>query len=90
MKRRIAGSRCQLQKSSTNAPSSSALARLARGESVGEVGVDRLPGEVDGGGRHRAAYAHRAVAREVALDVHQDSVIGMRTPRSAATSWARS
>ncbi len=61
MSRRIAGSRDRLQKSS---PSSAPLARLASGE-VGEVGLDRFPGERHVLGRDGAADAHRAIALEV-------------------------
>ena len=54
--------RCQLQKSSMNAPSSSALARLACGERSARFASIASRGERDLLGGERLAHAHRTVA----------------------------
>ena len=94
MKRSIAGRRCQLQKSSMNAPSPGSLARFASGESEAEVGVDRRRCHGNVFGVERAAHPHHAVAGEIAIDdpTHRSppARIGMVTLRSSATSTARS
>ena len=62
---------------------------LGQRREVGQVGLDRGPGQLDVGGGEGLPHADGAVAPEVALDPHAGSM-GMRTPRSSATSRARS